>query len=48
MHKEYLPVMELRFGDTGTLTDTKVAKHKLDPLECRGDSEFLSQIWRAS
>ncbi|PVD37242.1 hypothetical protein C0Q70_04237 [Pomacea canaliculata] len=44
VHKEYLPVMELRFGDTGTLTDTKVAKHKLDPLECRGDNLFDNTV----
>ena len=39
-HKDYLPVMELHFGDTGTVTDDKVAQHKLGPLICTGDGEW--------
>ena len=42
VHKEYLPVLELHFGDTGTVTDTKMAQHKLDPLQCFGDGEYPS------
>lgn len=41
LHKDYLPVMELHFGDTGTISDMKSGKHKLGPLVCQGDSEFL-------
>ena len=37
-HKEHLPVMELRFGDTGTIQDTKSGEHRLGPLRCTGDS----------
>ena len=39
VHKEYLPVLEMHFGDTGTLTDTKIGYHMLGKLECFGDSE---------
>ena len=42
MHKEYLPVMELHLGDTGTVTDTKIARHKLGKLECTGDGECFA------
>ena len=38
-HKEDLPVMELRFGDTGTLKDRRWGQHTLGPLLCYGDSE---------
>lgn len=39
--KEHLPVMELRFGDTGTFSDTnKWGKHTLGPLRCTGDNLF--------
>ena len=40
--KQYLPVMELHFGDTGTLTDDKVGQFQLGQLECFGDSEYSS------
>ena len=40
MHKEYLPVLELHFGDTGTTTDNKWAEHNIGMLECYGDSKF--------
>lgn len=39
MHKDYLPVLELHFGDTGSLTDDKVGYFELGHLECDGDSE---------
>ncbi|XP_041371694.1 neurexin-4-like [Gigantopelta aegis] len=44
VHKDFLPVLELHFGDTGTVTDTKVASHKLGILECTGDDLFDNVI----
>ncbi|XP_060068811.1 neurexin-4-like [Ylistrum balloti] len=38
VHKEYLPVMELHFGDTGTTTDSRLGFHKVGPLICQGDN----------
>ena len=40
LHKDYLPVLELHFGDTGSLTDDKVGQHQVKELRCSGDSEF--------
>ncbi|XP_062588516.1 neurexin-4-like [Saccostrea cucullata] len=37
-HKDYLPILELHFGDTGTAVDNKIGYHKVDKLECRGDN----------
>lgn len=37
-HKDYLPILELHFGDTGTAVDDKIGYHKVDKLECRGDN----------
>lgn len=37
-HKDYLPVLELHFGDTGTLTDQKLGQHQLKELKCAGDN----------
>lgn len=39
-HKDYLPVLELHFGDTGTVTDNKFGKHQLGKLMCEGDSKW--------
>ena len=39
-HKEYLPVMAVYFGDTGTTTDAKVGNFKVGKLKCRGDSMY--------
>lgn len=39
-HKQHLPVLELRFGDTGSLYDTKRGWHSLGPLICAGDRRF--------
>ncbi|KAK3105727.1 hypothetical protein FSP39_004342 [Pinctada imbricata] len=36
-HKDYLPIMELHFGDTGTATDDKIGYHRVGKLTCRGD-----------
>ncbi|KAL4229221.1 biological adhesion [Mactra antiquata] len=40
MHKDYLPVLEMHFGDTGSLTDNKVGQHQLKELKCAGDNLF--------
>ncbi|KAH3699247.1 hypothetical protein DPMN_074203 [Dreissena polymorpha] len=39
LHKDYLPVLEMHFGDTGTLSDNKVGQHELGELICAGDSK---------
>ncbi|ELU06489.1 hypothetical protein CAPTEDRAFT_45779, partial [Capitella teleta] len=39
-HKEHLPVLELRFGDTGTAHDQKWGVHTLGPLRCTSDNLF--------
>lgn len=39
-HKEHLPVLELRFGDTGTAHDQKWGVHTLGPLRCTSDSQW--------
>ena len=41
-HKDHLPILELHFGDTGTAVDDKIGFHKVDKLECRGDSKSAS------
>ena len=38
--KEYLPVRELHFGDTGNPLDRKEGRYSLGPLECDGDVLF--------
>lgn len=38
LHKDYLPVLEMHFGDTGTLSDNKVGQHELGELICAGDN----------
>ncbi len=38
--KEYLPVKQLRFGDTGTPVDDKRGRYTLGPLMCEGDGKF--------
>lgn len=35
--KEFLPVRQLRFGDTGTPLDNKEGRYTLGPLTCEGD-----------
>lgn len=37
--KEYLPVKQLRFGDTGSHLDEKEGRYTLAPLLCEGDGE---------
>lgn len=44
VHKDYLPIMELYFGDTGTVTDDKIGKYSVGVLECEGDSMLDSII----
>lgn len=40
--KEFLPVKQLRFGDTGTPLDDKKGKYTLGPLKCEGDGTFFN------
>ncbi|KAK3612149.1 hypothetical protein CHS0354_016528 [Potamilus streckersoni] len=37
-HRDYLPVLEMYFGDTGTINDNKVGQHMLGELKCAGDN----------
>lgn len=39
--KEFLPVKQLRFGDTGTHLDEKEGRYTLGPLLCEGDGLYL-------
>ncbi|GFS11692.1 contactin-associated protein 2 [Elysia marginata] len=43
-HKEYLPVLELHLGDTGSTTDDKWAEHDIGMLECTGDNLFDNTV----
>ncbi|XP_019698214.2 neurexin-4 isoform X3 [Harpegnathos saltator] len=42
--KEYLPVKQLRFGDTGTPIDDKEGAYTLGPLICEGDGLFKNVV----
>ncbi|CAK9823551.1 Nrx-IV [Anthophora retusa] len=42
--KEYLPVKQLRFGDTGTPVDKKEGRYTLGPLICEGDDLFKNVV----
>ncbi|KAG7191157.1 hypothetical protein KM043_007179 [Ampulex compressa] len=42
--KEYLPVKQLRFGDTGTPIDEKEGRYTLGPLICEGDDLFNNVV----
>ncbi|XP_014482279.1 PREDICTED: neurexin-4 isoform X1 [Dinoponera quadriceps] len=42
--KEYLPVKQLRFGDTGTPVDEKMGRYTLSPLICEGDDLFKNMV----
>ena len=45
VHKEFLPVLELHLGDTGSLTsDRKWSEYQVDELECFGDNLFDSTV----
>jgi len=45
VHKEYLPVLEVHFGDTGAATtDQKWAEYEVGELECFGDEIFDSTV----
>ena len=39
-YKSDLPVLQVRFGDTGSMTDGKKAQYQVGPLECFGDNYF--------
>ncbi|KAK0157552.1 hypothetical protein PV328_011281 [Microctonus aethiopoides] len=42
--KQYLPVRQLRFGDTGTALDEKEGRYTLGPLVCEGDDLFNNVV----
>lgn len=42
--KEYLPVKQLRFGDTGNPLDEKEGRYTLGPLLCEGDDLFNNVV----
>ncbi|KAM3186642.1 hypothetical protein ACTXT7_003895 [Hymenolepis weldensis] len=42
--KEDLPVWEVRFGDTGTVTDQKRAEYSVLEMRCRGDHFFDNTV----
>ncbi|XP_072742598.1 neurexin-4 isoform X2 [Anoplolepis gracilipes] len=42
--KEYLPVKQLRFGDTGTPLDEKEGRYTLGALICEGDDLFKNVV----
>ncbi|XP_004931219.1 neurexin-4 isoform X1 [Bombyx mandarina] len=42
--KEFLPVKQLRFGDTGSHLDEKEGRYTLGPLLCEGDDLFNNAI----
>ncbi|XP_071445509.1 neurexin-4 isoform X1 [Hetaerina americana] len=42
--KEFLPVRQLRFGDTGNPLDEKEGKYTLGPLTCEGDGLFANVV----
>ena len=44
-HKEYLPVLEVHLGDTGSsTTDNKWSEFEVGELECRGDNLLESTV----
>ncbi|XP_045766174.1 neurexin-4 isoform X1 [Maniola jurtina] len=42
--KEFLPVKQLRFGDTGSHLDEKQGRYSLGPLLCEGDDLFSNAV----
>ncbi|XP_066998735.1 neurexin-4 [Anabrus simplex] len=42
--KEFLPVKQLRFGDTGNPVDEKEGRYMLGPLLCEGDDLFENVV----
>lgn len=42
--QEDLPVMEVRFGDTGGINDDKKANYYVGPLRCYGDQLFDNTV----
>ncbi|XP_049869625.1 neurexin-4 [Pectinophora gossypiella] len=42
--KEFLPVKQLRFGDTGSHLDEKEGRYTLGPLLCEGDDLFGNAV----
>ncbi|GFU06145.1 neurexin-4 [Trichonephila clavipes] len=44
IQKEFLPVRQLRIGDTGTTLDEKKGRYYLGPLICEGDTLFDNTV----
>lgn len=42
--RDFLPVRQLRFGDTGSPSDSKQGRYTLGPLQCEGDSLFENVV----
>ncbi|KAF5403241.1 Neurexin-4 [Paragonimus heterotremus] len=42
--KDDLPVMEVRFGDTGGINDDKFSRYNVGPLRCFGDTLFDNTV----
>merc|ERR1719259_1537276 len=43
-YKDDLPVLEMRVGDTGTMTDKKNAEFQIEELICRGDLMYDNAV----
>lgn len=43
--KEFLPVKQLRFGDTGSHLDEKEGRYTLGPLLCEGDGKCFECLY---
>ncbi|CAG5131018.1 unnamed protein product, partial [Candidula unifasciata] len=44
LHKEYLPVLEMHLGDTGSTTDDNWSEYNIGELECFGDNLFGNTV----
>ncbi|KOB71646.1 Uncharacterized protein OBRU01_10999, partial [Operophtera brumata] len=44
IEKEFLPVKQVRFGDTGSHLDEKEGRYTLGPLLCEGDDLFSNAV----
>ncbi|VVC93590.1 unnamed protein product [Leptidea sinapis] len=44
VEKEFLPVKQVRFGDTGSHLDEKEGRYTLGPLLCEGDDLFSNAV----
>ncbi|BFZ06336.1 hypothetical protein BsWGS_09375 [Bradybaena similaris] len=44
LHKEYLPVLEMHLGDTGSTIDDTWSEYNIGELECFGDNLFSNTV----